>query len=250
MVDVRTFNLWQELACADDLPVAALPAVIEVLTTPVARHLNIDGHRERWRAAAFDKALPALLNRTDEPDLRARLIATSDPRQILQLVLDGILGGEDVPAITAVHQVWPDLVAALARHDHQVPTAVDLVARLRNHELKDVADTWGFGHYRLPSTDPRQEMPAPLFTALLERCLQPLTDSLNHPEASSAWNATSGLGLHWSNKFGGDAWGLLEQYPDQWQRLVAHPTHGRAVQHILLEEAETEALSDDLVSRE
>lgn len=248
MVDPRTYELWRELARHHDLPTAALPAVIEALTTPVPHHLNIGGNAERWRADAIKQALPALLNRTDDSDLRARLIAAGTREQIVQLVEHGTLTSDDAAAITAAHHVWPGLVAGLARHTHQVPAAVDLVTHLTGADLVSVISAWEMNNYRLHLRDPAPTVPTALLTAILELTLQPIVDSLARPEDNPDWVTNAELINDWSTSFGGPAWHILERVPDQWSQLVQHPDYGRAVQHILLDQADTDALSDDLLS--
>ncbi|MGW0121875.1 hypothetical protein [Streptomyces sp. NPDC003327] len=39
-------------------------------------------------------------------------------------------------------------------------------------------------------------------------------------------------------------WAMLARCPDRWAELAAHPTLGPAVQHLLLDQAETQALED------
>ncbi|MFI1259289.1 hypothetical protein ACH4U6_37180, partial [Streptomyces netropsis] len=60
----------------------------------------------------FSQALPHLMSRAASLDLRARLIKASSRDEIVTLIASGSLTASSLAVITAVHGVWPNLVAA------------------------------------------------------------------------------------------------------------------------------------------
>ncbi|MGW6206281.1 hypothetical protein ACWF9B_21890 [Streptomyces sp. NPDC055089] len=55
----------------------------------------------------------------------------------------------------------------------------------------------------------------------------------------------SGYTKYWSLELGGrSAWAMLAKWPEWWAELVAPPTLGAAAQHLLLDQADTQARED------
>ncbi|WP_331733542.1 hypothetical protein OG948_59815 (plasmid) [Embleya sp. NBC_00888] len=247
LVDARTYGLWGALACREDLPDAALSCVVRALTVPS------DGpeHTDRWRQDALLAAMPALLARVREPDERAELIRAAGREQVLSHLRNGLLGPEDLPAVTAAHRVWPALILALADRDEHVRAATDLVTFLDDHDLAAVVTYWDTRHRRDASGDPGA-IPDALLDAILERLLAPCARALVEPETATwpmDWIRSTGPGMSWRDgPFGGPAWQALERCPHRWADLVEHPHLKGAVRHLLLTHAATEALDDDLLT--
>ncbi|MFD3567375.1 hypothetical protein [Streptomyces sp. NPDC058667] len=93
--------------------------------------------------------------------------------------------------------------------------------------------------------------PAPPHLLLLRspaarRCLTPLAAFLLHPEPDEGWEAVSNFSKDWSLDLTGHSggWEMLARCPERWAELAAHPTLGAAVQHLLLDQAETQTLKD------
>ncbi|MFF3728509.1 hypothetical protein ACFYYM_39860 [Streptomyces erythrochromogenes] len=82
-------------------------------------------------------------------------------------------------------------------------------------------------------------MPQALFDAALEASLTPLAAYLLHPEPEEGWEEGRSLELG-----GRSAWAMLARCPERWEELVAHPTFGAAVQHLLLDRAEIQAAEE------
>lgn len=252
MVDVRTYPLWRELACRPDLPDQALPAVVDALTLrgmPGAR----SGEPEKYRTEELGKVLPQLLARITDPAMRAQLVHGASREQVITQVLQGTLTAADLPLIVDAHRVSPELVAAVARHPRQVPAAIELLDTLGRHDIESVVTHWKLsfpGPVRLDKDAP--PLPDALHAALLERCLAPLSQALEQPDDPEwdfdwvRWAETPASG--WDTHFDGPAWRVLEARPDRWHELAAHPRLGRAVQHLLLDNADTENVSDELLA--
>ena len=153
---------------------------------------------------------------------------------------------DDVPAILRHRRLWAGLVSALARRPEQVEAAVALLPRLADHEVERVVGDWDLDRYtRKEGAAPPPPVPQPLFDAVLEASLTPLAAYLLHPEPEEGWEAMSGYAKDWSLELGGrSAWAMLARCPERWAELVAHPTLGAAVQHLLLDQAETQARED------
>jgi hypothetical protein len=147
----------------------------------------------------------------------------------------------DLPAVLATHRVKPRLIVGWARHPDQVQTAVSLLSRLEESELETVIREWVPKHRRVRG-DPDPAMPRALFDAVLERSLAPLADALADPGQHGDWTRYADLAsFSWSHQFGGSSWHILAMCPARWPELVAHPRLGSAVQHLLLDQAETAA---------
>lgn len=240
MVSARTYPLWQELAMSDALPLEALPTVVEALCAPAYAPYRIDDREEQWRTKALSEAMPVLLARVTDTGLRARLLKQADLKQLEQLAAEGTVTAADVSEILKHHQIQPGLIVGLAQHPDQVEAAVALLPLLHTSELESVFNDWNPHRYRPDAAAP-PAMPQPLFDALLERSLVPLADLLAHPEQHEGWSAFSDFSMGWSHEFSGSAWSILEKCHDRWGALVQHPVLGAAVQHLLLDHAESAA---------
>ncbi|MFE3206058.1 hypothetical protein [Embleya sp. NPDC059237] len=241
-MDARTYRLWGALACREDLPEAAFASVVDALTVP-SRDAE---HTDRWRRDALDAALPVLFARVREPALRADLIRAVTREAVADHIREGRLGVEDLPMVTAAHRVWPDLVVALAGSGH-VRVAADLVNSLNDWDLDSVASYWDIRQ----RGEPAHPMPDELLDAILHRCLGPCASALADPGAPSCpvdWvRSTGGLSSWRAGAFHPSAWRVLERCPDRWPELVDHPHLGRAVRHVLLTHADTQALDDAML---
>ncbi|MEU5136979.1 hypothetical protein [Streptomyces californicus] len=232
---------------SEALPGEALRTVIGALCSPAAGPGGgFDAQGERWREKALQEALPALLARTSARRLRAQLLLHADEKTLAALAVDGTVTTGDVPAILRHRKVWPGLVAALARHGGQVDAAIELLPRLSDHEVEHVVRDWDPDRFaRKADAVPVPPVPQKLFDAVLEACLTPLAAYLLHPEPEDGWESMSTHGHDWSLELGGrDGWAMLARCPERWQELVAHPVFGAAVQHLLLDRAETQARED------
>jgi hypothetical protein len=246
MVNARTYPLWRDLAMSEDLPKEALKTVVESLCAPAISRDGIDLQADRWREEALKAALPALLARTSAKRLRNRLLVQADEKMLAALAADGTVTTADLPAILRTRRVWAGLVAGLARHPDQVEAAIALLPRLPGHEVERVVRDWDLDRYtRTQETAPVPPLPRALFDAVLEACLTPLAAYLLHPEPEEGWEAVSAFSKDWSLELGGrDGWAMLARCPQRWAQLTAHPVFGAAVQHLLLDQAETQALED------
>lgn len=246
MVNARTYSLWRELAMSEDLPKEALKTVIEALCTPATTPDGFDAQADRWREGALNAALPALLARTSAKRLRGRLLVHADEKALASLAADGTVTAADVPAILRHRRVWAGLISALARHPGQVDAAIALLPRLPQHEVEQVVRDWDPDRYtRTKAAAPAPPVPQKLFDAVLEACLAPLAAYLLHPEPEEGWEAVSAYSKDWSLELGGrDGWAMLARCPERWAQLTAHPVLGAAVQHLLLDQAETQPLED------
>ncbi|MFG3157966.1 hypothetical protein ACGF7W_38705 [Streptomyces sp. NPDC048219] len=246
MVNARTYPLWRDLAMSEDLPKEALKTVIEALCTPATTPDGFDVQADRWREEALKEALPALLARTPAKRLRGRLLVHADEKTLAALAADGTVTAADVPAILRHRRAWAGLVSALARHPDQVEAAIALLPRLPQHEVEQVVRDWDPDRYtRTKDTAPAPPVPQKLFDAVLEACLTPLAAYLLHPEPEEGWEAVSAHSKDWSLELSGrDGWAMLARCPERWAQLAAHPVLGAAVQHLLLDQAETQALED------
>ncbi|WP_143658379.1 hypothetical protein [Embleya scabrispora] len=241
-MNARTYRLWGVLACREDLPEAAFASVVEALTVP-SRGAE---HTDRWRRDALGAALAVLFARVREPALRAALIRAVTRETVADHVRESRLGVEDLPIITAAHRVWPALVVAVAGAGH-VRVAANLLDALNDWDLDSVASYWDI---RRRSGEPARPMPDELLDAILHRTLGPCARALADPGAPSCpmdWARATGPGSWREAAFGGSAWRALQGCPDRWPDLVAHPYLGRAVRHVLLAHADTEALDDALL---
>ncbi|WP_232543845.1 hypothetical protein [Streptomyces buecherae] len=246
MVNARTYPLWRDLAMSEDLPKEALKTVIEALCAPATTLKGFDAQTDRWREEALKAALPALLAQTSAKRLRGRLLLHADDKTLTALAADGTVTVADVPAILRHRRAWPGLIAALARHPSQVEVAIALLPRLPDHEVEEVVRDWDPDRYtRAKHTAPAPPMPPELFDAVLEACLTPLAVHLLHPEPEEGWDAVPAFSTGWSLELGGRAgWAMLARCPERWPQLTAHPRFGAAVQHLLLDQAQTQALED------
>ncbi|MFF3127862.1 hypothetical protein ACFVRD_37485 [Streptomyces sp. NPDC057908] len=246
MVNARTYPLWRDLAMSEDLPKEALKTVIEALCAPAKCPAGFDARGDQWREEALKAALPALLARTSAKRLRGRLLVHGDEKLLAALAAEGTVTADDVPAILRHRRLWAGLVSALARRPEQVEAAVALLPRLADHEVERVVEDWDPDRYtRKEGAAPPPPVPQPLFDAVLEASLTPLAAYLLHPEPEEGWEAVSGYAKDWSLELGGrSAWAMLARCPERWAELVAHPTLGAAVQHLLLDQAETQARED------
>ncbi|MFE3991596.1 hypothetical protein ACFXPW_07845 [Streptomyces goshikiensis] len=246
MVDVRTYPLWRDLAMSEDLPKEALKTVIEALCAPVTTPGGFDARADQWREEALKAALPALLARTSAKRLRSRLLVHGDEKLLAALAAVGTVTADDVPAILRHRRLWAGLVSALARHPGQVEAAVALLPRLADHEVERVVRDWDPDQYtRTEGAAPPPPVPQALFDAVLEACLTPLAAYLLLPEPEEGWEAVTAYTKDWSLELGGrSAWSMLARCPERWAELVAHPTYGAAVQHLLLDQAEIQAAEE------
>ncbi|MFI8515960.1 hypothetical protein ACIGHB_33055 [Streptomyces sp. NPDC085460] len=247
MVNVRTYPLWRELAMSEDLPKEALKTVIEALCTPASMPTGFESGADRWREEALTAALPALLARTSAKRLRGRLLVHADEKTLTALAAAGTVTAADVPVILRHRRAWAGLVSALARHPGQVEAAIALLPRLSSHEVGHVVRDWDPDHYTCGAADATvPPVPQELFDAVLEACLTPLAAFLLHPEPEEGWEAVSEFSKDWSLDLTGHSrgWAMLARCPERWAELAAHSTLGAAVQHLLLDQAETQALED------
>ncbi|GAA2345139.1 hypothetical protein OKJ48_40005 [Streptomyces kunmingensis] len=246
MVNARTYPLWRELAMSEDLPKEALKTVIGALCAPPMARNGFDAQADRWREEALKEALPALLARTSAKRLRGQLLLHTDERTLAALAADGTVTVADVPAILRHRRIWAGLVSALAWHPGQVEAAIALLPRLSYHEADKVIDEWDPDRYTRPkNAAPAPPVPPELFDAVLEACLTPLAAYLLHPEPEEGWEALSTYPKDWSLQLGGrTGWAMLARCPQRWAQLTAHPSLGAAVQHLLLDCAETQAFQE------
>lgn len=246
VVNARTYPLWRDLAMSEDLPKEALKTVIDALCTPATNRAGFDVQADRWREEALKAALPALLARTSAKRLRRQLLMHADEKTLAALAAEGTVTTADLPAILRHRRVWPGLISALAQHPGQVETAIGLLPRLPGHEVEHVVRDWDTDRYtRTKDTPPAPPIPQELFDAVLEACLTPLAAYLLRPEPEEGWEAVSTFSKDWSMELGGhDGWAMLTRCPQRWALLTEHPALGAAVQHLLLDQAETHALQD------
>ncbi|MFF8911448.1 hypothetical protein [Streptomyces olivaceoviridis] len=246
MVNARTYPLWRDLAMSEDLPKEALKTVIGALCAPATTPDGFDAKADGWREEALKAALPALLARTSAKRLRGQLLVHADEKMLAALAAAGTVTVADVPAILRYRRVWPGLISALARHSDQVEAAIALLPRLPGHKVEQVIRDWDPDRYtRSKDAAPVPPVPPELFDAVLEACLTPLAAYLLHPEPAEGWEAVSTFSKDWSLELGGrDGWAMLARCPQRWSQLTAHPVFGSAVQHLLLDQAETQALEE------
>ncbi|MER7694745.1 hypothetical protein [Streptomyces sp. NPDC097610] len=246
MVNARMYPLWRELAMSEDLPKEALKTVIGALCAPATTPDGFDARADQWREEALKAALPALLARTSAKRLRGQLLVHADEQMLAALAADGTVTAADVPAILRYRRAWAGLISALARHPDQVEAAIALLPRLPGHEVEQVVRNWDLNRCtRTKGAAPVPPVPQELFDAVLEACLTPLAAYLLHPEPEEGWEAVSAFSKDWSLELGGRAgWAMLARCPQRWAQLTAHPTLGAAVQHLLLDQAETQAIED------
>ncbi|MEU6609965.1 hypothetical protein ABZ922_33775 [Streptomyces shenzhenensis] len=225
---------------SDDLPDQALPAVTEALCAPFRSRYGVSGNGEDWRKKALKEALPVLLRRTTDPALRQRLVGQTDDLQLADFAEKGLIAADDVPVLVHARRVTADLVIGLARHPGQVDAAVGLLSHLADHDLESVVTHWGLYSHR--SRKPVPPIPRELFDAVLERSLTPLAAALLAPEQHDDWTRSLDFQLGFSHQIGdGPDWRVLAACRERWRELVDHPTIGAAVQHLLLDQAESEA---------
>ncbi|MGW1786948.1 hypothetical protein ACWCQQ_49050 [Streptomyces sp. NPDC002143] len=111
--------------------------------------------------------------------------------------------------------------------------------------MERVVRDWDLDRYtRAEGTAPAPPLPQALFDAVLEACLTPLAAYLLLRETENGWEAVSAFSKDWSLELGGHSTRALARCPERWAELVAHPTFGAAVQHLLLDQAEICALED------
>ncbi|MEE4494987.1 hypothetical protein [Streptomyces sp. BE230] len=231
---------------SEDLPKEALKTVIEALCAPATTPGGFDSRADQWREEALKAALPALLARTSTKRLRGRLLVHGDEKLLADLAAEGTVTAADVPAIVRHRRVWAGLVSALARHRDQVQAAIALLPRLADHEVEHVVRDWDLDRYTRTEGDASAPpLPQELFDAVLEACLTPLAAYLLSPEPEEGWEAVSAFSKDWSLQLGGHSgWTMLARCPERWKELAAHPVLGTAVQHLLLDQAETQAVED------
>ncbi|WP_274036394.1 hypothetical protein [Streptomyces sp. MMBL 11-1] len=232
---------------SEELPREALKTVIGALCTPAAGPGGgFDAQGDRWRKKALQEALPALLARTSAKLLRGQLLLHADEDTLAALAADGTVTTGDLPGILRHRKIWPGLIAALARHGDQVDAAIELLPQLSDHEVEHVVRDWDPNRFtRRADAAPVPPVPQKLFDAVLEACLTPLAAYLLHPQPEDGWETLSTHGRDWSLELGGrDGWAMLARCPERWQELVAHPVYGAAVQHLLLDRAESQARED------
>ncbi|MFD4539039.1 hypothetical protein [Streptomyces bauhiniae] len=246
MVNARTYPLWRDLAMSEDLPKEALKTVIGALCAPATRPHGFDAQADRWREEALKAALPALLARTSAKRLRGQLLLHADEKMLAALAADGTVTAADVPAVLRHRRAWAGLISALARHPGQVEAAIALLTRLPDHEVEEVIGNWDPDRYtRAKGAAPAPPVPPELFDAVLEVCLAPLAAYLLHPEPEEGWEAVSDFSKDWSLELGSrTGWAMLARCPERWAQFTTHPMHGAAVQHLLLDQAETQARED------
>ncbi|MFC7795741.1 hypothetical protein [Streptomyces cinereoruber] len=153
----------------------------------------------------------------------------------------------DVPAILRHRRAWAGLASALARHPGQVKDAIALLPKLSSFEVEQVVRDWDPDRFTRTEADaPVPPVPQELFDAVLEACLTLLAAFLLHPEPEEGWEAVSDFSKDWSLDLSSHSggWAMLARCPDRWSELAAHPTLGPAVQHLLLDQAETQAFED------
>ncbi|MEV5141775.1 hypothetical protein AB0K71_18100 [Streptomyces syringium] len=229
---------------SEDLPKEALKTVIEALCTPAPQGF---GRRdEERREKALKAAMPSLLARTTAKRLRGWLLLHADQTMLASLAAAGSVTTADLPAILGTYRPWAGLIAGLARHPAQVEAAIALLPRLAGVELEQVIRDWDPDRYtRRNEDEPASPVPQALFDAVLEASLTPLAAFLRHPQCEEGWEALSSCSEDWSLELDGHAgWAMLARCPERWAELVAHPTLGAAVQHLLLDQAEACALQD------
>ncbi|MFF4475366.1 hypothetical protein ACFYZ3_38170 [Streptomyces sp. NPDC001599] len=112
--------------------------------------------------------------------------------------------------------------------------------------MEQVVRSWDPDRYTRTEADaPAPPVPPELFDAVPEACLTPLAAYLLHPEPEEGWEAVSDFSKDWSLDLAGHSgWAMLARCPERWSELATHPTLGAAVQHLLLDHAETQALKD------
>ncbi|MEU7261664.1 hypothetical protein AB0B21_38585 [Streptomyces rimosus] len=228
---------------SEDLPKEALKTVIGVLCASATTPGGFDAQADRWREEALKTAL---LARTSAKRLRGQLLAHADEKTLAALAADGTVTVTDMPAILRHRRVWAGLISALARHPSQVEEAIALLPRLPEHEVEQVVRDWNPDRYtRGKGAAAAPPVPPELFDAVLEACLAPLAAYLLHPEAEEYWEAVSAFSKDWSLDLGGRAgWAMLARCPQRWAQLATHPVFVTAVQHLLLDQAATQALDD------
>lgn len=246
MVNARTYPLWRDLAMSEDLPKEALKTVIDALCTPARGPHGFDRRDEEWREEALKAAMPALLARTTAKRLRGQLLLHADRPMLASLAAAGTVTVTDVPAILRTHRPWPGLIVGLARHPAQLEAAIALLPRLVGDEAEHVIRDWDPDRYTRREGDaPAPPVPRALFDTVLEACLTPLAAFLLHPQREEDWETTSSYPKDWSLELGSHSgWAMLARCPERWAELVAHPTLGAAVQHLLLDQAEIRARED------
>ncbi|MET8572036.1 hypothetical protein [Streptomyces sp. NPDC004783] len=202
------YRMWADLAGRDNLPAAALPAVVEGLLP--------DGPKlEPWQSDVFKQALPKLLARLENQPLRDQLLAMADARTVGSLARQGMLSSQDVAAILARGGTTPELVADLAQdgtHRRVVADRWLLDALIRRGLSLVTAELAAFGAAN--RTAPRQA----------GRYWEP-----------EGWPAYETLAM------------LVERVPQQWPDLVEDPAHDQAARHLLLDCMDTDKLGDDLL---
>lgn len=249
MVDARTYRLWAELAGREDLPDAALTCVVDALTRPSTG----ETHTDAWRQEALKSVLPGLLARVHEPSARTQLIAAAGRGFVVAHLRGGALTVADLPAITAAHRVWADLVMTVAALPAGVPDAVRLLDDVEEFALDEIVSRWDAAHRAGVPDAPADPMPEELADAILDRALAPLAAALARPQDTEwqmDWTASAGVpGLGWEPQFTGSDWRILQRCPGRWEELVRHSRLGVAVRHLLLVNADTAALTDDLLAQ-
>ncbi|MEV0117647.1 hypothetical protein AB0H77_31140 [Streptomyces sp. NPDC050844] len=250
MVSARTYPLWQELATAEELPAEALTTVIEALCEPHRDRYGTDmGRFEDWRKKSLAAALPSLLARTTDAALRGRLLEQTGDKMLAELAESGAVTAADLPTLLHTHKAQPGLVIGLARHPGQLEAAIGLLPLLHSTDLETVVREWDPSRYRLDDTPPKA-VPKPLLDAVLENALAPLAAALRGADSEQeGWTLYSrvslGIGGH---DFDGPEWRILSACTERWPELVAHPGFGPAVQHLLLDQAETTAHSERMIA--
>ncbi|PYC71024.1 hypothetical protein C7C46_26940 [Streptomyces tateyamensis] len=229
-VDRSTVFLWRQLAIRSDLPAAAVPVVLAGLNRGVDRSDDIYRDLDHSRSKAFGDAFPNLLARTDDAKVRRALIGRAERKHLCAGLVSGFLTVADLDEITRGHQVWPELVTAVADLPGQLQVAIDLLERLPRHELSMVLGRWD-----------GQPVPEALVDAVCELLLRPAAAVVADPGADADWQRSLSYGLGgggWLHAESADAWRCLEQHPERWEYFASHPTLGAAACHVLLDHAE------------
>lgn len=236
-VNRNDYRMWARLAQRDDLPEAAFPAVVDGL-------LAKEGFAEGWQADVFMEALPSLLGRVSEQDLRDRLIQRVGYR-ISELIRQGLVGGRDVPAVLRYHQVDSELLAALAQNDAHRGVVTEAIGSAASDMLLGVL----LSAERPTHDNPGRlaEIPTWLFDAVLQGHLMLVTAELKaFASGSEPESALFGRSELWPSH--GTLAMVLERCPEKWPELLSDATHSLTVQHALLDCVGTEKLTDEVLA--
>lgn len=225
-MDRFSLHLWRDLAQRQDLPATAVPTVLTALTRPIERGVH-PGHEfvVRDQGEALGKALPNLLARTADPQVRRNLIAAADRVHVEAALRGGALTFEDLDAVTAAHGVWAALVALAGREPGRMDLAVGLLSRLPRGELTGFLWAWH-----------EEPVPEPMVDALCTLALAPVAAVLADPAAGLSGDLPLGFQVdHWPEGGAGEAKQVLDRLPEHWERILANPDLRPAAAHVLLD---------------